>query len=111
MRKKIIIGSRGSKLALLYAQKAKDTIIQNVISHKKIIGVIPARMKSSRFYGKPLKKIRNKEMISYVYDNTINSILDEVYVATDHVDILNYCKVNNINCMMTSEKHKNLFGF
>ena len=28
MSKKIIIGSRGSKLALLYAQKAKDTIIQ-----------------------------------------------------------------------------------
>ena len=30
MTKKIIIGSRGSKLALLYAQKAKDTIIQNI---------------------------------------------------------------------------------
>ncbi len=29
MTKKIIIGSRGSKLALLYAQKAKETIIQN----------------------------------------------------------------------------------
>ena len=29
MNKKIIIGSRGSKLALIYAQKAKDKIIQN----------------------------------------------------------------------------------
>jgi len=29
MTKKIIIGSRGSKLALLYAQKAKDAIIKN----------------------------------------------------------------------------------
>ena len=29
MSKKILIGSRGSKLALLYAQKAKDAIIQN----------------------------------------------------------------------------------
>jgi len=29
MKKKIIIGSRGSKLALLYAQKAKNKIIQN----------------------------------------------------------------------------------
>ena len=29
MTKKIIIGSRGSKLALLYAQNAKDAIIQN----------------------------------------------------------------------------------
>ena len=29
MNKKIIIGSRGSKLALIYAQKAKDKIIKN----------------------------------------------------------------------------------
>ena len=29
MRKKIIIGSRSSKLALLYAQQAKDKIIEN----------------------------------------------------------------------------------
>ena len=29
MKKKIIIGSRGSKLALLYAQRAKDKIIEN----------------------------------------------------------------------------------
>ena len=30
MKKKIIIGSRGSKLALLYAQKAKDLIMKNI---------------------------------------------------------------------------------
>ena len=29
MNKKIIIGSRGSKLALIYAQNAKNKIIQN----------------------------------------------------------------------------------
>ena len=29
MSKKIIIGSRGSRLALLYAQQAKDKIIEN----------------------------------------------------------------------------------
>ena len=29
MNKKITIGSRGSKLALIYAQNAKDKIIQN----------------------------------------------------------------------------------
>ena len=29
MKKKIIIGSRGSKLALIYAQNVKDKIIQN----------------------------------------------------------------------------------
>ena len=30
MSKKIVIGSRGSKLALLYAQMAKDKIIKNI---------------------------------------------------------------------------------
>ena len=29
MKSKIIIGSRGSKLALIYAQNAKDKIVQN----------------------------------------------------------------------------------
>ena len=29
MNKKIVIGSRGSKLALIYAQTAKDKIVQN----------------------------------------------------------------------------------
>ena len=29
MTKKIIIGSRGSKLALIYAQNAKNKIVQN----------------------------------------------------------------------------------
>ena len=38
MSKKIIIGSRGSKLALLYAQKAKDKIIQNTnLSEEDIV--------------------------------------------------------------------------
>ena len=32
MRKQITIGSRGSKLALLYAHKAKDTILKNTDS-------------------------------------------------------------------------------
>ena len=29
MKNKIIIGSRGSKLALIYAQNAKDKLVQN----------------------------------------------------------------------------------
>jgi hydroxymethylbilane synthase len=38
MNKRITIGSRGSKLALLYAQKAKDKIIQNTnLSEEDIV--------------------------------------------------------------------------
>ncbi len=36
MSKKIIIGSRGSKLALIYAQNAKDQMIKKQISTMKI---------------------------------------------------------------------------
>ena len=36
MNKKIIIGSRGSKLALIYAQNAKNKIIQNTNWKPKI---------------------------------------------------------------------------
>ena len=36
---------------------------------KKIIAIIPARMGSSRFYGKPLKLINKISMIERVYKN------------------------------------------
>ena len=35
----------------------------------KILAIIPARMASSRFPGKPLKKINGKEMIKIIYQN------------------------------------------
>lgn len=74
----------------------------------KIIGTIPARMQSSRFYGKPLAKILGKEMILWVYENSRKSeLLSEIYVATDHEDIANFCKKKNIPHVMTSDTHQN----
>jgi 3-deoxy-manno-octulosonate cytidylyltransferase (CMP-KDO synthetase) len=76
--------------------------------NKKIITVIPARMASSRFYGKPLAKILGKEMLKWVYEICEGSkLLKEVYVATDHEDIEAFCKANNMRYMMTSPEHKN----
>ena len=50
----------------------------------KIIGVIPARYKSSRFPGKPLVDICGKPMIWWVYQQAKKvPEFDEVYVATD----------------------------
>jgi 3-deoxy-manno-octulosonate cytidylyltransferase (CMP-KDO synthetase) len=49
----------------------------------KIIAVIPARMGSSRFPGKPLAPILGIPMIEHVYRRTaMCSKLSEVYVAT-----------------------------
>lgn len=50
----------------------------------KIIGVIPARYKSSRFPGKPLANICGKPMIYWVYNQAKKvKEFNEIYVATD----------------------------
>ena len=49
----------------------------------KIVGMIPARMGSSRFPGKPLAPILGLPMIQHVYARiAMCAALDEVYVAT-----------------------------
>ena len=73
----------------------------------KIVGVIPARYKSTRFPGKPLADICGKPMIWWVYQQAKKvDELDEIYVATDDKRIKNICNSLNINCIMTSENNK-----
>ena len=73
----------------------------------KVLGIIPARYKSSRFPGKPLADICGKPMIWWVYTRAIKAeTLTEVYVATDDERIYNACKENDINVIMTSDTHK-----
>ena len=56
-----------------------------------ILSVIPARMGSSRFYGKPLKKILGKPMLERVYKNVKKcKLIDEVYVATCDKEIYDF---------------------
>lgn len=53
-----------------------------------IIAIIPARMESTRFPGKPLADLHGKPMIQHVYERVAQcSEIQEVYVATDSVDI------------------------
>lgn len=73
----------------------------------KVIGVIPARYKSSRFPGKPLVDILGKPMIWWVYQQCLKvQKLDELYVATDDDRIRVVCEQYNMNVIMTSEKHQ-----
>ena len=73
----------------------------------KIIGVIPARYKSSRFPGKPLADICGKPMIWWVYQQCKKvEEFDNVYVATDNQRIFNVCKSLNMEVLMTSDSHK-----
>ena len=72
----------------------------------KIVGIIPARYKSSRFEGKPLADICGKPMIWWVYQQAKKSkFLEEVYVATDDIRIKETCDKLNINVIMTSNNH------
>lgn len=73
----------------------------------KIIGVIPARYKSSRFPGKPLADICGRPMIWWVYQQCKKvEDFDSIYVATDDKKIFNICKELGIEVIMTSEFHK-----
>lgn len=73
----------------------------------KIIGVIPARYKSSRFPGKPLADICGKPMIWWVYQQAKKvTEMDEVFVATDDDRIFSVCQELHIEVIMTSEKNR-----
>ena len=73
----------------------------------KIIGVIPARYKSTRFPGKPLADICGKPMIWWVYQQASKvKEFESVYVATDDERISNTCKSYDIPCLITSSDHQ-----
>lgn len=70
----------------------------------KIVGVIPARYKSSRFPGKPLVDICGKPMIWWVYQQCLKAKrLDVVYVATEDQRIVDTCVALGIRVMLTSD--------
>jgi len=73
----------------------------------KNIVVIPARMGSSRFPGKPLKNILGIPMIEHCYKRAcLSENVDEVFVATCDVEIKEYIESIGGNVVMTSIKHK-----
>jgi len=73
----------------------------------KIIGVIPARYKSSRFPGKPLTQICEKPMIYWVYQQAKKvAEFDKVYIATDDDRIKAACDEYGMDVIMTSDQHE-----
>ena len=64
MIKKIIIGSRGSKLALLYAQKAKDVIINNLNLNDENIVIKSITTKGDQFKDTRLSEFGGKGLFS-----------------------------------------------
>ncbi len=71
-----------------------------------IIGVIPARMGSTRFPGKPMKKIHGMPMIGHCYHRTAIALgVDSTYVATCDIEIAEYINSIGGRAIMTSNTH------
>ena len=117
MEKKITIGSRGSNLALLYAQKAKDTIIQNTnlndndIVIKKITtkGDQVKDTRLSEFGGKGLfssnieKELKNKSI-----DIAVHALKDLPAIETDGLITDNFLERNDPKEILISRDKKKL---
>ena len=71
-----------------------------------IIGIIPARMGSSRFPGKPLAKILGMPMIGHVYKNSKSSLLKKLYIATCDKEIADYAASIGAPIVMTKDTHE-----
>ena len=72
-----------------------------------IVGIIPARMASSRFPGKPLAKILDMPMIGHIFKRSkMADILNKVYVATCDEEIAKYIRSIDGEVIMTSETHE-----
>ncbi len=72
---------------------------------RKILIIIPARYKSSRFPGKPLKKILGRELVLRVADRCKTLVSKKnLIIATDNNLISKVVKKENFNTIMTSSR-------
>jgi len=72
----------------------------------KIIGIIPARMGSSRFYGKPLHPILGMPMLEHVYRRaSMYEGWAALCIATCDQEIFDFCEKKGFPCVMTSSTH------
>jgi len=79
----------------------------NVNNRQKILAIIPARMGSSRFPGKPMAKILGKPMIGHVYENVVKcDLLTKTVVATCNVEIKDYIESIDGVAVMTGNYHE-----
>ena len=72
----------------------------------KVIGVIPSRLSSSRLSKKPLAEISGIPMIAHVIERSkLCKGLDDLYIATDSIEICEVAKQHNCKYFLTSKDH------
>jgi 3-deoxy-manno-octulosonate cytidylyltransferase (CMP-KDO synthetase) len=73
----------------------------------KILALIPARMGSSRFPGKPMAPLLGKPMIGHVYERVSRSpLLALTAVATCDKEIFDYVRSIGGTAVMTGDQHE-----
>jgi 3-deoxy-manno-octulosonate cytidylyltransferase (CMP-KDO synthetase) len=78
-----------------------------VINNPRVVAVLPARMESSRLPRKALKDICGLPMIVHVFKRCLLAKnLDDVYVATDSIEIKEVVEKYGGKVIMTSSKHE-----
>lgn len=71
----------------------------------KIIGVIPARLKSTRLPEKPLQMIEGKYLVQRVYEQAKKARhLNDVIIACDHEKIYQACQTVGAKVILTSPR-------
>ena len=75
---------------------------------KKILGLIPSRLSSTRLHQKPLLKINNVPIIIHTYMRAkLSKKLDDLYICCDHKLIYDLAKKYGAKVIYTSKKNKN----
>lgn len=95
-------------------KQIKLDILIVILPHKaqaksmEIAALIPARLASSRFPGKLLKRIGDKTIIRHVYDNMIaTGLFKHVAVVCDHPSIYDEITNNGGKAYISSREHEN----
>jgi 3-deoxy-manno-octulosonate cytidylyltransferase (CMP-KDO synthetase) len=72
----------------------------------KVVAIIPARMGSSRFPGKPLAEINGVSMVAHCYFRTaMAKSVDKTYVATCDQEIFDHVTAVGGDAVITSSSH------
>jgi len=116
MNKKIIIGSRGSKLALVYAQNAKDEIIQNTDLNDQDIIIKEITTKGDQVQDVRLSEVGGKglfstniekELLDKKIDIAVHALKDMPAIETNGLRTDTFLKRNDPReILITKEKTK-----
>ena len=72
-----------------------------------IVGVIPARLESTRFPRKILFPIRNRPMVMHVFERALKAKkLDRLIIAVDSLETVDALRDYDAEVLMTSSKHQ-----